>query len=572
MASSKAKYEAFLINNVSTISTLESSLRSITWFLPGRFKDAELASESLTSLLNLISMYHDTLLARVVKANPSYRPLIPTSLHTRFTKAWSDKDSLYKWTSRVLQVINYTELVVEMMLRRKVSEKARWRTVILIETIKASLRLLLLKITRRPLLSPPIPEREFDPTTLPPSSNSTSPTLAPSSAPASPPMTPEHLRNNHVPLEPHPLLTPSHSDVSPEEFLLPKALTTSSVKPSLTLIRTLSGPGEWLAEVVYILRPLVYACLLVADRRKPERSNRALVTALIMEMISRQLRRNPPPSASLERSEYARRDKDILWYLLRGSIWESYTRPKLESLVSATSHTPILGLFGALLKDWIPLIDDYYYSHYRHHADVVLVDLDALEVEFHLTASHIFLFLYTMSEPLSLPLPPLRRVVTSHDADGKSIIQSDVELPSEDMEQVKGARSASIWITTDSIPTNDNNKSDDGGKRGIDNPSNLDLVHPTGTNLRSTDLAPLAITPMHRTSSLDYNILGEVILINEDGTEKLLKNPGDVVIQKGTMHAWRNPSQDQWARWVTVLIAADPVVINGKQLGPEFKL
>ena len=46
MATSKARYEAFLINNVSTISTLESSLRSITWFLPGRFKDAELASEA----------------------------------------------------------------------------------------------------------------------------------------------------------------------------------------------------------------------------------------------------------------------------------------------------------------------------------------------------------------------------------------------------------------------------------------------------------------------------------------------------------------------------------------------
>ena len=46
MASSKIRYEAFLINNVSTISTLESSLRSITWFLPGRFKDAELASEA----------------------------------------------------------------------------------------------------------------------------------------------------------------------------------------------------------------------------------------------------------------------------------------------------------------------------------------------------------------------------------------------------------------------------------------------------------------------------------------------------------------------------------------------
>jgi peroxin-16 len=57
MSSSLARYESFLINNVSTISSLESSLRSITWFLPGRFKDAELASEARQSLLfNLISV------------------------------------------------------------------------------------------------------------------------------------------------------------------------------------------------------------------------------------------------------------------------------------------------------------------------------------------------------------------------------------------------------------------------------------------------------------------------------------------------------------------------------------
>lgn len=80
-----------------------------------------------------------------------------------------------------------------------------------------------------------------------------------------------------------------------------------------------------------------------------------------MEFISRNLRRAPPPSASLERSEYARRDKDMLWYLLRGSIWESYTRPKLESFVTSASRAPLLGLFGLLVKEWIPLIDEYYY-------------------------------------------------------------------------------------------------------------------------------------------------------------------------------------------------------------------
>jgi hypothetical protein len=56
MASSIARYESFLINNVSTISTLESSLRTVTWFLPGRFKDAELASEA-RQLLSITCMH-----------------------------------------------------------------------------------------------------------------------------------------------------------------------------------------------------------------------------------------------------------------------------------------------------------------------------------------------------------------------------------------------------------------------------------------------------------------------------------------------------------------------------------
>ncbi|KAG6842238.1 hypothetical protein C0991_000208 [Blastosporella zonata] len=62
---------------------------------------------------------------------------------------------------------------------------------------------------------------------------------------------------------------------------------------------------------------------------------------------------------------------------------------------------------------------------------------------------------------------------------------------------------------------------------------------------------------------------GELILITEDGTETHLKNPGDTVVQKGTMHAWRNPS-DNWTRWVTVLIAAEPAIVDGEPLAPAF--
>ncbi|KAG5649898.1 hypothetical protein H0H81_001559 [Sphagnurus paluster] len=356
MSSSIARYEAFLINNVSTISSLESSLRSITWLLPGRFKDAELASEALSALLNVMSMYHDTLLARRTQGDSKYRPLIPTSLHTRFTRAWSEKNERYKWAARALQLIKFTELFVEMGLRRKVSLKVRWRSILLLEVIKSILRFVLLGITRKPLLSPPIPERDFDPESLPPSSSASSPTLAPSSPSDSPPSTPEHLLNNHTPLPPHPLLA-SQSELSVEEYLLPKAMTTASMKPSLSLVNTLSSPQDWLAESIYILRPLVYVSLLISDRR----SNRPLITALVMEVLSRNLRRTPPPSAALERTEYARRDRDMLWYLFRGSIWESYTRPKLEALATQASRAPLFGIFGAFMQDWIPLIDEYYY-------------------------------------------------------------------------------------------------------------------------------------------------------------------------------------------------------------------
>ncbi|KIL70868.1 hypothetical protein M378DRAFT_183437 [Amanita muscaria Koide BX008] len=361
MSSSIARYEAFLIKNVSTIATLESSLRSITWFLPGRFRDADLASEALSALLNLTSMYHDTLLEKSVRNDPKYKPLIPMSLHTRYTRAWVEKSPLYKWASRTLEIIRFTQLLMEMCLRRKVSQKTRWRSVIALETIKAVLRLVLLRITRRPLLSPPIPERDLDPASIPPPSNASSPTLAPSSPPLSPPTTPEHLKNNHTALPLHPLfsnaLNGRQSDLSAEDYLLPKALTTSSVKPALQLVKVLSSPLDWLSEIIYIARPLVYASLLAADRS----SSRPLVTAFIMDVISRNIRRRPPPSATLERAEHGRRDKDLFWYLLRGPVWESYTRPKLEAVLGKMENTPLLGLVSALVKDWIPLVNEYYY-------------------------------------------------------------------------------------------------------------------------------------------------------------------------------------------------------------------
>jgi hypothetical protein len=53
-----------------------------------------------------------------------------------------------------------------------------------------------------------------------------------------------------------------------------------------------------------------------------------------MEVLARRLRRAPSASSVLEREEYARRDRDLVWYLLRGSIWTEYTRSVYSGALS----------------------------------------------------------------------------------------------------------------------------------------------------------------------------------------------------------------------------------------------
>lgn len=124
--------------------------------------------------------------------------------------------------------------------------------------------MLLLRISHRPLVTPPIPERDIDPSQLPTSSANFPSTTAPLPGPLP---TPNHLQNNHVPLSYHSILSPE-SSVTAEELLLPKALTTDSVRPPTSLIRSLSGPRDWLSETIYILRPLVYGLRFLSSLLK----------------------------------------------------------------------------------------------------------------------------------------------------------------------------------------------------------------------------------------------------------------------------------------------------------------
>jgi quercetin dioxygenase-like cupin family protein len=156
--------------------------------------------------------------------------------------------------------------------------------------------------------------------------------------------------------------------------------------------------------------------------------------------------------------------------------------------------------------------------------------------------------------------PTVRRVLTGHDADARAVISTDTEMNFRDA--VGGdAKFAVIW-STDSFPS-DNQADVDGGRNDIP------IARKGGSVLRIVDMKPGVRSPFHRTVSLDYGIVleGEVVLELDDGEETVIRK-GDVVVQRGTIHAWINRSED-WARMAFVLLDARPVEIGGKVIGEE---
>lgn len=63
------------------------------------------------------------------------------------------------------------------------------------------------------------------------------------------------------------------------------------------------------------------------------------------------------------------------------------------------------------------------------------------------------------------------------------------------------------------------------------------------------DFGPGSEPLMHRTQSLDYGVVleGSMEMIPDSGETKLMHR-GDVVVQRGTMHTWKNVGTTEWAR------------------------
>ncbi len=154
--------------------------------------------------------------------------------------------------------------------------------------------------------------------------------------------------------------------------------------------------------------------------------------------------------------------------------------------------------------------------------------------------------------------PPVRRIVTGHNADGKAVFRSDDLLPVTPIPS--GDANFSLIWTTATVPA-DNNDETDGRLR------EAGLTLHQGSVIRIVDMLPGGASPMHRSSSIDYGIVlsGSVELELDDGAITTA-HAGDIIVQRGTLHLWRNPSDTDICRIAFVLIEAAPVQVNGAPL------
>jgi quercetin dioxygenase-like cupin family protein len=160
---------------------------------------------------------------------------------------------------------------------------------------------------------------------------------------------------------------------------------------------------------------------------------------------------------------------------------------------------------------------------------------------------------------MSIMKSSVRRIVTGHDDKGRAVFRSVDDLAPEIIPSGDAAFTT-IWSTSE-VPVNLNDETD-GGTREVG------LTLNGGSVIRIVDMLPCGASPIHRTNSIDYGIVlsGQVELELDDGAVEMCR-PGDIIVQRGTIHRWRNSSATARCRIVFVLTeSAGPYLHDGRPL------
>ncbi|KAI8060475.1 peroxisome membrane protein [Gongronella butleri] len=359
-------YDDFLLKNVAQISSIESALRSLSYILPGRFQDAELTSQAIYASLNLMSLYHNSVLRRAANdfIEQSQGQGMDESPFNKYTRFWSSTSQPHRAISSALSLIDYTQVLVEMIVVKKLPKNKHYQVVALIEGIKALLRLTLFRLTQhRMILYPNHLERDVDPSALDPQRHRhlQQPTYSWTGRRTGKAVP---FLGTTIAMDKQERSHTKYSDVN--DYLMSRVLTAEKLRKPTQMVHIMSSLARF-GEIASIFRPLIYVLAIMMWGR---RAWKPWFVSLAIDVIANYAiyRGYQAPDGRsmmmpLEKAEYHRRLRLLALYIIKGAFYIDYTRPKLERFCNKLENKPILKMGAGILRDYLPLWENiYFYS------------------------------------------------------------------------------------------------------------------------------------------------------------------------------------------------------------------